>query len=622
MSDSDHEIEMALAPTDDLAFIQSLVDRGAVVGSLPHVEMSAAEKRAEVEAAMAAGVAARAEASAAAGSTTSATTTNPATGPATIVDSTTAPATTADSTTAPAITADSTTALAAATPATTDLPQDDDLDSESSSEFESDDEPVSRADLDAFLHAANASASESDSDSEPEYDLSGKLGAFGMELDDEDEPSAITSAHEVVLPPVPMPPIDKFGPDIKLVLAGEVVSWMKDAKVEAWRASGNPDETRIEESSTAMATDNESALDRTVETETKPESEQAKADMETDERKGSKSTTPHFLSSGTVVIRATYADGWLEADSVLCTADGKVLGAISDTFGPLTSPFYLLRLPPPPFEYPALSAGDSVFVPADTRYRTLVDMAAVRDPRFRSDASNVFDEEVADDEVEWSDDEAEAAARRRRKGRARNRADAAHSHADADGADYAGADGAEGGGGRRLVQYAEERGHGRGRGRGGRGGGGGRGQGRPIAGRTPHALPPRPDFAQQQGYMPAPGYDPSQASLGMPPMPQMGHGQMGYGMGGGGYPQFGVQQQFGQQFGQQQFGQQFGQQQFGQQQFGQFGQQQQQGNAPAINPRFAAMMGMGGYWPGGEQGGPGQPSQSSQHNQPNHHSQQ
>lgn len=43
-------------------------------------------------------------------------------------------------------------------------------------------------------------------------------------------------------------------------------------------------------------------------------------------------------------------------------------------------------------------------------------MHAVRDPRFKgSDASNLYDEEIGEEEQEWSDDEAEAEAKRRRK---------------------------------------------------------------------------------------------------------------------------------------------------------------------------------------------------------------
>lgn len=43
-------------------------------------------------------------------------------------------------------------------------------------------------------------------------------------------------------------------------------------------------------------------------------------------------------------------------------------------------------------------------------------MVAVRDPRYKgTDASNIYDEEVAEEELEWSDDEAEAAAKRERK---------------------------------------------------------------------------------------------------------------------------------------------------------------------------------------------------------------
>lgn len=55
-------------------------------------------------------------------------------------------------------------------------------------------------------------------------------------------------------------------------------------------------------------------------------------------------------------------------------------------------------------------------------------MHAVRDPRFKgTDASNLYDEEVGADEMEWSDDEAEAEAKRQRK-LARQRSNSVVSH--------------------------------------------------------------------------------------------------------------------------------------------------------------------------------------------------
>jgi H/ACA ribonucleoprotein complex non-core subunit NAF1 len=92
---------------------------------------------------------------------------------------------------------------------------------------------------------------------------------------------------------------------------------------------------------------------------------------------------------------------------------------VSETFGPLTSPYYQIRLPPPPHPYPtfeSLAAGTKLFYPTNPKYRQFVNMVAVRDPRFKgSDASNLHDEEIGEDEMEWSDDEMEAEAKKRRK---------------------------------------------------------------------------------------------------------------------------------------------------------------------------------------------------------------
>ncbi|KAL9936698.1 hypothetical protein V8E36_004766 [Tilletia maclaganii] len=101
-----------------------------------------------------------------------------------------------------------------------------------------------------------------------------------------------------------------------------------------------------------------------------------------------------------------------------------------------------------------------------------------------SDASNLYDEEVAEDELEYSDDEAEAEARRRKKGaKKRERA------GQGDGDSIAGADSSV-----RDRGSARGRGRGqdRGRGRGsgptrGRGGAEGRGRGRGGGGYQTHA---------------------------------------------------------------------------------------------------------------------------------------
>lgn len=641
----------------DLALIQQMVDAGEVVGALPPLAMTAAEKRREVEASLAAKKQARAM----------------------------------------------------------DV---DAADSDSSSEFESSsddddsddgdrvpDKPMTaeehaemKSELDRFMGTAAAGAgSDDDSDSDSGSDLDDLFARTGMEFmdDSEDEGEGeggagggvIMSVHEQPLPPVAQPPVNALPEDVQLIIAGDVVSWMKEKAVETWLAKKA--EKDKEATSEAAAT---------------PDGEVATPAAPT-------TTIPKFSSAGTIVIRAMQApgEGWLEEGSVLCLSDRRILGTVCETFGPLTSPFYSLRLPPPPYPYPSasdLATGTKIYYPAAATYRKFVDMHAVRDPRFASDASNVFDEEVGDDEVEWSDDEAEAASKRKRKQKKRggSRAPSLAPSSGHPGAahplparphfDYAGDDdmaslhggddddrwdGMSDAGStmstashRALVSYDDMSGPGTGAGagagggaggdrriagRGGRGGaardnarggGRGRGQGRtPGPGRnanansnanSPYPLPQRPGAAwagnqasaagvhaqgnEYQAYEPA-GYSPQQPQLGMNAnmggmnMGNMGNMNMGMGMGMPlmmGMP-MGMPMGMGYGFQHQQQHQQPPQQH---QQ-----QQQDQGNAPAINPRFAAaaqyqmMQQMqqaqaGGYWnqnqnqnQGGQQGGPG-----------------
>lgn len=92
---------------------------------------------------------------------------------------------------------------------------------------------------------------------------------------------------------------------------------------------------------------------------------------------------------------------------------------VAETFGPLSQPFYLLRLPPAPYPLPTaseLTIGKHVYYPASGN-RSFVPVRMLRtDKRYKgTDASNLHDEEVSESEREWSDDEAEREAKRQRK---------------------------------------------------------------------------------------------------------------------------------------------------------------------------------------------------------------
>lgn len=102
----------------------------------------------------------------------------------------------------------------------------------------------------------------------------------------------------------------------------------------------------------------------------------------------------------------------LDSESLLCFDDGKVLGLVYETFGSVLHPMYTVR-------FPSSEAIDRDTVHLDRKVyflpgsSTVVLTKAIRNKG--SDASNMWDEEVAEDEVEFSDDEEEAAAKRRRR---------------------------------------------------------------------------------------------------------------------------------------------------------------------------------------------------------------
>ncbi|RSH93541.1 hypothetical protein EHS25_007899 [Saitozyma podzolica] len=338
---------------------------------------------------------------------------------------------------------------------------DSDSDSDSSSEFLSDvddeeaDKPVPDKPMTATEHAeikanldrlvqATGTADDEDSDSSSEEDEEEGQGVAEFEFssspipsprgpkipldmmdDDEDLATGdpILSIHEVPLPPVPQPPVGKLPSGEAMSLAGDVVGWMKEKKVEAWverereqaqaqaqtqaMEKSNPEgelenassqDLRISKGNEAevargdeMAEDGEVSDNKhstTINPEQEPETSQESSAKTVKATLPSESgSVPRFNSAGTVVVRAMQErpgqEGWLEEGSVLCWSDGRVLGTVFDT---------------------------------NPVYRSFVNMQAVRDPRFKgSDASNIYDEEIGEDEIEWSDDEAEAEAKRRRK---------------------------------------------------------------------------------------------------------------------------------------------------------------------------------------------------------------
>ncbi|KAF9015704.1 Gar1/Naf1 RNA binding region-domain-containing protein [Cyathus striatus] len=106
-------------------------------------------------------------------------------------------------------------------------------------------------------------------------------------------------------------------------------------------------------------------------------------------------------------------DRALDSDTLLVFDDRKVMGYIYETFGPTSQPLYQVRFNDKfPLNPEIVKISRPVFhVPARSHFVFLSQLKVQKG----SDASNVHDEEPAEDELEFSDDEAEAAHRSRLK---------------------------------------------------------------------------------------------------------------------------------------------------------------------------------------------------------------
>jgi H/ACA ribonucleoprotein complex non-core subunit NAF1 len=103
----------------------------------------------------------------------------------------------------------------------------------------------------------------------------------------------------------------------------------------------------------------------------------------------------------------------LESGSVLCNENREVIGAVSDTFGRVQQPLYSVAFTnAAEIEQVGLKHGSQVFYVDD--HSTFVFTQPLKNAK-GTDASNIHDEEVAEDEQEFSDDEKEAQYKREKK---------------------------------------------------------------------------------------------------------------------------------------------------------------------------------------------------------------
>ncbi|KAJ3415629.1 H/ACA ribonucleoprotein complex non-core subunit naf1 [Chytridiales sp. JEL 0842] len=103
----------------------------------------------------------------------------------------------------------------------------------------------------------------------------------------------------------------------------------------------------------------------------------------------------------------------LDIDTILIFEDKSILGRIFETFGPVVKPMYSVRFnSAAEIDQEKVKSGVKIYyVPDLAKFVFTQQLKAFKG----SDASNLYDEEVGEDEIEFSDDEKEMEYKRQRK---------------------------------------------------------------------------------------------------------------------------------------------------------------------------------------------------------------
>ena len=133
-------------------------------------------------------------------------------------------------------------------------------------------------------------------------------------------------------------------------------------------------------------------------------------------------TVKHIVEGTQVLVEAltgVVAPTILDRGSVLCKEDRTVLGVIHDTIATVHRPMYLMSFrSEEEIQGAGVQTDLQIWYPKS--HAKYVFPAQLRQEK-GSDASNLHDEEVGPDEMEYSDDEAEQAHKREKKGRKRGK---------------------------------------------------------------------------------------------------------------------------------------------------------------------------------------------------------
>lgn len=121
------------------------------------------------------------------------------------------------------------------------------------------------------------------------------------------------------------------------------------------------------------------------------------------------------IVENTALIEANVSGEYqvLEAGSLLCSEDRKILGVVCETLGRVENPLYTVRYASPAGmeEYGITQGKQIYYVEPHSSFVFTQPLKGLKG----SDASNFHDEEVGEEEAEFSDDEAEAEYRRKQK---------------------------------------------------------------------------------------------------------------------------------------------------------------------------------------------------------------
>jgi H/ACA ribonucleoprotein complex non-core subunit NAF1 len=144
----------------------------------------------------------------------------------------------------------------------------------------------------------------------------------------------------------------------------------------------------------------------------------------TEEMKIEELGTVEGVVEKTVLVKATVSGEYqvLESNSLLCLENRSVVGVVAEPLGRVEQPMYTIRFTNDEAikEAGLFERGTKVFyVPQHSTFVFTQPLKAIKG----SDASNFHDEEVGDDEMEFSDDEAEAEHKKQLKMKRQGRRD-------------------------------------------------------------------------------------------------------------------------------------------------------------------------------------------------------